>query len=68
MAPNVELLRTWIEAYNARNMEAFVGSCDPGVARSGRTHTPHVAPLPLSVAAFVARRRRLRLNARRSVE
>ena len=31
MAPNVELLRTWIEAYNARNMEAFVGSCDPGV-------------------------------------
>ena len=28
---NVELHRRWIEAYNARDMEGFLGSCDPGV-------------------------------------
>jgi ketosteroid isomerase-like protein len=28
---NIELTRRWIEAYNARDMAAFVGSCDPGV-------------------------------------
>jgi ketosteroid isomerase-like protein len=30
-AANVELVRSWIDAYNARDVDAFVAQCDPAV-------------------------------------